>query len=376
VPVLLLVWIVLTIALVTAYWSRCTSWSRSRLTMTDDLVERMTGQRTRLAQEPPAHWHDQEDRLLADYVENSRRADAFVPWFSALLPRGWLVAGMIGVGYTFTAGAAGPDRLAVLVGIVLIAFRAFRKFGMGAPLLVQAAISWRVAAPIVHAADRPEAPTSPALARAASTLPDHRVLVEARELTFRYPHRAEAVLHGCALRIRAGDRIVLDGPSGGGKSTLASIMAGLRKPTSGVLLAGGMDRASVGADGWRRRVAMAPQFHENHLITGSLAFNLLMGRPGIITETDVQEAATLCVELGLGDLLERMPAGIMQLVGEGGWQLSHGERSRVFLARALLQNASLIVLDECFAALDGVNLQRALRCVEKRAPAVLAIAHA
>jgi ATP-binding cassette subfamily B protein len=63
------------------------------------------------------------------------------------------------------------------------------------------------------------------------------------------------------------------------------------------------------------------------------------------------------------------------MVGEGGWQLSHGERSRLYIARALLQQADLIILDESFAALDPLNLERALQCVFRRAPALLVIAH-
>jgi ATP-binding cassette subfamily B protein len=70
-----------------------------------------------------------------------------------------------------------------------------------------------------------------------------------------------------------------------------------------------------------------------------------------------------------------MPAGLQQMVGESGWQLSHGERSRLFIARALLQEAELIVLDESFAALDPDNLQQAVRCVFNRAKTVLVIAH-
>jgi ATP-binding cassette subfamily B protein len=120
---------------------------------------------------------------------------------------------------------------------------------------------------------------------------------------------------------------------------------------------------------------MAPQFHENHLVTGPLAFNLLLGRSGSLGDADLHEAEAVCEELGLGDLLRRMPAGIMQQVGEGGWQLSHGERSRVYVARALLQEANVVVLDEGFAALDAVNLRRAIDCVDRRANAVLAIAH-
>ena len=81
------------------------------------------------------------------------------------------------------------------------------------------------------------------------------------------------------------------------------------------------------------------------------------------------------IELGLGDLLGRMPAGMLQMVGETGWQLSHGERSRLYIARALLQDADLVVLDESFAALDPENLKRAVECVVKRARSLLVIAH-
>ena len=83
----------------------------------------------------------------------------------------------------------------------------------------------------------------------------------------------------------------------------------------------------------------------------------------------------VCRELGLGDLLDRLPAGLHQVVGETGWQLSQGERIRVFLARALLQRPELLVLDESFSALDSENVERAMRCVTNRAQTVLAIAH-
>jgi ABC-type transport system involved in cytochrome bd biosynthesis fused ATPase/permease subunit len=83
----------------------------------------------------------------------------------------------------------------------------------------------------------------------------------------------------------------------------------------------------------------------------------------------------VCRALGLGELIDRMPAGLEQAVGETGWQLSHGERSRLYIARALLQGADLVVLDESFGALDPETLRQALRCVLERAPAVLVIAH-
>ena len=70
-----------------------------------------------------------------------------------------------------------------------------------------------------------------------------------------------------------------------------------------------------------------------------------------------------------------MPGGLMQMVGETGWQLSQGERSRVFLARALLQGGELLLLDESFAALDPPNVQRCLACALRYAPTLLVVAH-
>jgi ATP-binding cassette subfamily B protein len=119
-----------------------------------------------------------------------------------------------------------------------------------------------------------------------------------------------------------------------------------------LLLLDGLDWQTLGAEGWRRRIVSAPQFHENHILAGTFAFNLLMGKRWPPSPEDLDEAETLCHELGLGELLQRMPAGLMQMVGETGWQLSHGERSRLYIARALLQGSDLIILDESFAALD------------------------
>jgi ATP-binding cassette subfamily B protein len=194
-------------------------------------------------------------------------------------------------------------------------------------------------------------------------------------LTFCYPHRAQPVLKGCNLNLYRGDRLLLEGPSGGGKSTLAALLTGLRQPESGLLLLWGFDQQTIGLDKWRQHIISAPQFHENHVLTETFAFNLLMGRGWPPSEEDFAEAELVCHELGLGELLSRMPAGLQQMVGESGWQLSHGERSRLYIARALLQKADLIILDESFAALDPENLERALRCVLNRAPTLVVIAH-
>lgn len=153
------------------------------------------------------------------------------------------------------------------------------------------------------------------------------------------------------------------------------MLAGLRQPQAGLLLLRGLDHHTLGKTGWRQRVVTAPQFHENHILTGTLAYNLLMGRRWPANERDLTEARKICEELGLGPLLEKMPAGLQQMVGESGWQLSHGEKSRVYIARALLQHAELVILDESFAALDPEHLALAMMCVQERAPTLFVIAH-
>jgi len=145
----------------------------------------------------------------------------------------------------------------------------------------------------------------------------------AKGLSFRYREHGRLVLQDCSLQIYHGDRILLEGPSGGGKTTLAAVLSGLRVPESGVLLLRGYDRPSLGGEAWRQRVVVAPQFHENHVFTETFGFNLLLGRRWPPTPEDTQEAEAICRELGLDDLLARMPSGWQQMVGESGWQLSH-----------------------------------------------------
>jgi ABC-type multidrug transport system fused ATPase/permease subunit len=132
---------------------------------------------------------------------------------------------------------------------------------------------------------------------------------------------------------------------------------------------------TLGATGWRRSVVAAPQFHDNHVFSGSLAFNLLMGRRWPADAEDLAAAEAVCRALALGPLLDRMPAGLLQIVGETGWQLSHGERSRLYIARALLQRAAVLILDESFAALDPKTLHRVQQCVLEHAPTLMVIAH-
>jgi ATP-binding cassette subfamily B protein len=294
----------------------------------------------------------------------------------ALVPRGWLIVGLLGLAPALIRSVDSPagvsqTGIAIAVGGILLAYRAWKRLAAGAWQLAAAATAWQRTSVLFHAAARGDLPGSLNAPAPSGTSP----AVQARDLSFRYGDRTEPVLRGANLQIGAGDRVVLEGASGGGKSTLVSILAGVRAPSSGSVLIQGFDRQTLGAAEWTRRLAAAPQFHENHVLAETFAFNLFLGRPSVLGPLDFEEAQAICGELGLGELLERMPAGMLQMVGETGWQLSHGERSRLYIARALLQDADLVVLDESFAALDPENLKRAVECVVKRARSLLVIAH-
>jgi ATP-binding cassette subfamily B protein len=382
---LLAAWVALVVTLGWFYYRRRLAWTESRLKLTHNLVEVMVGHRTRLAQEARERWHEGEDQSLEHYLRLSAQMDGVAVKLAALVPRGWLVLGVAALAPAYASGEASAASLAVGLGGILLVFRALGKLAESLASLAGAGVAWRKVAPLFESAARPDEAGVPSFSvsarrrvedeAATRVEPEARAVAEAHDLVFRYRGREEPVLRGCSLRIEAGERLLLEGPSGGGKSTLASLLTGMRRPDSGLLLLGGLDRQTLGLDGWRRRVVSAPQFHENHVLTETFAFNLLMGRRWPPRVEDLKEAEEVCRELGLGELLGRMPGGFEQMVGESGWQLSHGERSRLFIARALLQRADLLVLDESFAALDPENLRRALNCVLNRAPALLVIAH-
>jgi ATP-binding cassette, subfamily B, bacterial len=327
----------------------------------------------------PASRLNEALEALARYLERSAAMDRTAVWLMAVVPRGWLILGLLGLAPAFVAGRGSSAALAVGLGGMLLAYRAFDKLATGMWHVAGAMIAWEQVAPLLKAAARPDVAGSPAFAFTPVSSPGSSdsapIVLEAHELVFRYRDHGAPVLWGCNIRIRAGDRLLLEGSSGGGKSTLASLLSGLRAPESGLLLLRGLDRQTLVDEGWRRRVVAAPQFHDNHVLTETFAFNLLMGRRWPPQPDDIAVAERLCRELGLDDLLSRMPAGLWQLVGETGWQLSHGERRRLYVARALIQEADLVILDESFAALDPETLRRALRCVLERAPTLLVIAH-
>lgn len=373
---ILVVYSLVTALVVYRFYVKSRAWTDQRLALTHDLVERMVGHRTRLAQEPVEEWHAEEDRVLEGYLERSHDLDRRGALWVSLLPRGWVLLAALGLGPAFLAGTADGASMAVGVGGIVLGLNALTALSSGLAQLASAAIAWRRVQPIFRAATQLPPPGDVETLLAESDQDESRPVIEARGVSFRYPGRERMVLDECSIAIQRGERVLLVGPSGGGKSTLAALLGGLRDPSSGVLLLDGLDPRSIGAAAWRERVATVPQFHENHVLSASFAFNALMGAEWPPSPAKLKELEEVCEELGLGPLLARMPARFEQTVGENGWRLSHGERSRLFLARALLaKDARLWILDESFAALDPVTLERCVRAVLRRARTLLVVAH-
>jgi len=299
-------------------------------------------------------------------------------WLRTALPRLWLLAGLAVLAPA--GGTAAPGRLAASLGGLLLARAGLGRLAWSLCELSRGRIAVREVRPVLEGSEADAAGTVSGAAVTASGGPaladgcgGAARLVEARELEVRVPAGSRPVI-GASLEILAGERVLLDGASGAGKSTLAAVLAAHRRPDSGLLLRG-LDLAMLGADGWRRGVVAVPQLHENHLFGDTLAFNLRLGRRWPPASGDLAEAEAVCRELGLGPLLERLPAGLEQRIGEAGWQLSDGEASRVCLARSLLQAPEVVILDESLGALDAETRVRVVEVARRWVGTLVLIAH-
>ncbi len=368
--VVLIAFVVFSLVLLAANVRQRALWTRQRIALTNRLVENMGANRSRLAQQSPQFWHREEDADLDRYCVASRELDAGTARLAALLLRAYLIVALAALLPVFMSGAASVSQLAITLGIVMSAAASLSGLNSGLLQAAEAWIAWQLIKPTLDNAKRAAAPGVVADQRLAL-----RSVLHAQDVHFAHLGRLGGVLNGCTLQVNRGDQIILEGPSGGGKSTLAAILAGHRTPSSGFVLADGLDRHTLGDRAWRLRVALAPQYHDNHLFSASLSFNLLLSRPLPHTQADLEEAHALCQELGLDKLIANMPGGMEQMVGDTGWRVSQGERSRIFLARALLQRADMVVLDESLAALDPENLRQCVECIRRRAPTLMLIAH-
>ena len=189
--------------------------------------------------------------------------------------------------------------------------------------------------------DGPVEPTMP------FTLPT-KTSVTFENVRFAWPGRT-AVLEDLSLNIPAGSRVAILGPSGAGKSTLAALLLKVAAPDAGRVLLGGVDLAGLDAAEVRGRIAWLSQ--ATHVFADTVRANLALGRrPGAAPDDPALWNALF--KAGLLDVIKQLPGGLDAFVGEGGEGLSGGELRRLALARALLSDAPILILDEPATGLD------------------------
>ena len=216
----------------------------------------------------------------------------------------------------------------------------------------------KAAASIARVFEILDAP-APAPVGGGSPLPGPlRGAVGVEDVRFSYGERA--VLEGLSLRIEAGETVAVVGPSGVGKSTLIDLLFGFQRATGGRLTLDGVSVEELDPASWRDAVALVTQ--EPALFGGSLRDNLRWLRP------ELEDAALWPTldEVGLGDWVRSLPAGLDTELGDRAVRLSQGQRQRIGLARSLLREPALLVLDEVTAALDWESDQLVVQALSAR----------
>ncbi|ORK00545.1 ABC transporter ATP-binding protein [Prescottella equi] len=201
----------------------------------------------------------------------------------------------------------------------------------------------------------------------AVEVPSGPVSVEFRNVGFAYPaadkvslasleevatldtRGGSTVLHDVSFRVEPGQMVALVGSSGAGKSTIASLLPRLYDADSGAVLLAGTDVRDLKSDSIRRTVGMVTQ--DGHLFHESVRANLLLARPGA-SEDELWEVLR---RARLTELIESLPDGLDTVVGERGYRLSGGERQRLTIARLLLAQQRVVILDEATAHLDSTS---------------------
>jgi ABC-type multidrug transport system fused ATPase/permease subunit len=191
------------------------------------------------------------------------------------------------------------------------------------------------------------------------------------EVAFTYPGAEHPAVSGLSLEIRAGERVAIVGPNGCGKTTLLALLTRVAAPDSGRITLDGTDILSCNVRSLREQMGVVTQ--EPMVLRASIAENVTLGKAGI-TRDDVVAAATRALA---HDFISRLPEGYDTVVSEQGASLSGGQRQRLAIARALLRNPSILILDEATSQVDGESEEQISRAVTSisRQCTVITVAH-
>ena len=202
-------------------------------------------------------------------------------------------------------------------------------------------------------------------------LPDENEL-ELKNVRFRYPEAVNFAVDGISLDIKPGQKIALVGPSGGGKTTTASLMARFFDVTEGSIALGGVDIRNISKKDLMDRISFV--FQDSRLLKTSILENVRLGRPSA-TREEVMEALH---QAQCDDIIAKLPQGIDTIIGTKGTYLSGGEQQRVAIARVMLKDTPIVILDEATAFADPDNetrVQEAFSRMAQKGKTLIMIAH-
>ena len=201
--------------------------------------------------------------------------------------------------------------------------------------------------------------------------PRGRLTISFAGVSCRYEKERGAVLQDVSFELLPGQKTILAGASGAGKTTVTNLLLRFLEPSSGEIMVNGIPLHKIEAGEWRQRTALVSQ--HPYLFPGTIGENIRLGRPQA-TEDELMTAARLA---DADDFIRQLPAGYDTLIGDGGAALSGGQQQRVALARAFLKDARLLIIDEGTSGLDQDSEGRIQSALELLAAdrTVLVIAH-
>jgi ATP-binding cassette subfamily B protein len=342
-------------------------WRVSRLGSTTSTMEGLLGLETTQVLEQSYVGEAAIDTGLRAYRRLATQVDV-VTSLLALLPSMTLAALVL---LLFSNGQTDAVDVAAGIGVALLAVSGFDRLSA---VIVDTAATMdaaeglreldlfrsrsRSAAPVVarsgDALDQDES---------GGSMPHDTVLLRASRVEAAFAP-GQGLIRPVDLVVREGDRLLISAPSGFGKTTLGEVLAGEREPTAGSV--------------WSRAdtvIVRVLQADDDHMFGNSLLFNIAAGVEWPAGEQLQARVRSLLTELELGGLLDTMPAGLAQPVGEGGWRLSSGERTRVSVVAALLREPDVLILDESIATLDGETREKVLDVCVRHSRATVLLAH-
>ena len=290
-----------------------------------------------------------DDALTARRNAGRRMLKLAVPGligFSSVIQTAFVVLLVVGV----TIALGGEVDVPELIALLILAVRFVE------PLIMSADVSGAIKVAGNALSRAANLLSTPVLPEPAASRTPADGSVRFGEVSFGYHH--DLVIEEVSFSIAGGSMVALVGASGAGKTTIARLIARFWDSDRGSVAIGGVDVRDMTTADLMSRVSIV--FQENYLFAGSIADNVRLARPDA-SQADLDTVAAL---VRLDEVVARLPDGWDSAVGEGGTRLSGGERQRVTLARALLKDAPVVVLDEATAAIDPANEQAVQNAID------------